>query len=193
MIFCDKRERNDLLGTGARAAGSFALLGLVGETVHNFEEGSFGASDAVFAGMDFGVLDSEGGVAGVARAAGGVATGGTEFFLFGATGLFASKLAFGLGAQSGGLAFPGALGLLAERSTVGFGGGAGSSADSGAAHGFTGWAVIHLAHFFGATDRAHGFFAVNFTFGAFGRFAVHLAFRASAHGVALGGADRVVA
>jgi hypothetical protein len=165
---------------------------LVGETVHNFEEGSFGASDAVFAGMDFGVLDSEGGVAGVARAAGGVATGGTEFFLFGATGLFASKLAFGLGAQSGGLAFPGTLGLLAQRSAVGFGGSAGGSADGGTADSFTGWAVIHFAHFLGATDRADGFFAVNFTFGAFRGFAVHLAFGASAHRVAFGGAHWVV-
>ena len=107
--------------------------------------------------------------------------------------MFASELAFGLGAESGGLAFPGALGFLAERSTVGFGGSAGSSADSGAADGFTGWAVVHFAHLLGASDRADGFFAVNFTFGAFRGFAVHLAFGASAHRVAFGGADGVVA
>eukprot|EP00462_Mataza_sp_D1_P018250 CAMPEP_0175143048 /NCGR_PEP_ID=MMETSP0087-20121206/13190_1 /TAXON_ID=136419 /ORGANISM="Unknown Unknown, Strain D1" /LENGTH=116 /DNA_ID=CAMNT_0016427023 /DNA_START=200 /DNA_END=547 /DNA_ORIENTATION=+ len=83
-------------GGGARAARSFALLGLVGEPVEDFEEGSLGAGDAVFAGVDFGVLNSEGGVGAVAGAAGRGATGGTEFFLFGAAGLFASELALGL-------------------------------------------------------------------------------------------------
>ena len=120
--------------------------------MEDFEEGSLGASDAVLAGVDLGLLDGEGGVGAVARAAGGAATGGAKLFLFGAAGLFASELALGLGAQSGGLALPGALGLLAQRSAVGFGSGAGGAADSGAADGLASGAVVHLAHFLRATD-----------------------------------------
>ena len=181
------------MGGGARAARGFALLSLAGEAVEDFEEGSLGTGDAVLTGMDFSVFDSEGGVGAVARAARGAAAGGTEFLLFGAAGLFASELAFRLRAESGGLALPGALGLLAERSAVGFGGSAGGTADSGTAHGFASGAVFHFAHFLRATDGADGFFAVDFAFGALRGLAVHLALGASAHGVALGGADGVVA
>jgi len=138
-------------------------------------------------------LDSKSSVTSVTRAAWAVASRGTEFFLFGATGLFASKLTFGFGAKSGGFAFPGALGFLTERSTIGFGSSTGSSANGGTANSLASRAVFHFTHFLGATDRADGFFAVNFTFGTFRGFAVHLAFGASADGVAFSGADGIVA
>eukprot|EP00462_Mataza_sp_D1_P018046 CAMPEP_0175138904 /NCGR_PEP_ID=MMETSP0087-20121206/10604_1 /TAXON_ID=136419 /ORGANISM="Unknown Unknown, Strain D1" /LENGTH=64 /DNA_ID=CAMNT_0016421851 /DNA_START=460 /DNA_END=650 /DNA_ORIENTATION=- len=64
--------------------------------MEDFEEGSLGAGDAVLAGVDLGLLDGEGSVGAVAGAAGGGATGGTKFLLFGAAGLFASELALGL-------------------------------------------------------------------------------------------------
>ena len=86
------------MGGGARAARGFALLSLAGEAVEDFEEGGLGAGDAVLAGVDLGVFDSEGSVGAVARTARGVAAGGAEFLLFGAAGLFASELAFRLGA-----------------------------------------------------------------------------------------------
>jgi hypothetical protein len=185
-------ETKSLLGRSARAARSFTLLGLVRKAVEDFEEGSFGTRDTILSGMNFGVLNGKGGVTRVTWAAWAVASRGTKFFFFGATGLFASEMPLGVGAESGSFAFPGTLGLFAQRSTVGFGCSTGCSAYGGTADGFTSWAIFHFTHFFGATDRADGFFAVNFTFGTFEGFAVHLAFRAGANGVALGRAYRVV-
>jgi hypothetical protein len=182
----------DLVGFGARAAGSFALLSLVREAVKNFEEGSFGTSDAMFASMDVCVLNSKGSVTSITRAARAVSARRTKFFLFGATRLFASELAFGFGAKSGSFAFPGALGFLAERSTVGFRSSASGSADSRTADGFASRAIFHFAHFLGTADRADGLFAVNFTFGTFRGFAVHLAFGTSTNRMTFGGTDRVV-
>jgi len=109
------------------------------------------------------------------------------------SGFLASKLALGFGAQGGGLALPCALGLLAKRRAVGLRGSASGAADSGTADSLAGWAVFLLAHILGASDRAHGFLAVDFAFGAFGRFAVHLALGSSADWVTLGRADRVIA
>jgi len=182
-----------LLRGSARAARSFALLSLVRKAVEDFEERSFGSRNTIFASMNFGVLYGECGVTGVTGAARAVSSGGTELFFFRASGLFASELTFGFGAESGGLAFPGTLGFLTERSTVGFRSSAGSSADGGTADGLTSWAVFHFTHFFGATNGADGLFAVNFTFGAFGGFAVHLALGASAHWMAFGRAYGIVA
>jgi len=138
-------------------------------------------------------LDGESSVTGVTRAAWAVSSRRTELFLFRAAGLFTGKLTFGFRAESGGLTFPGTLSFLAQRSAVGFRGSTGSSADGGTADSFTSWAVFHFAHLFRTTDGAHGFFTVNFAFGTFGGFAVHLALRTSADGVAFGRAHRVVA
>ena len=63
----------------------------------------------------------------VSLAVSGSARSTAEGVLLSATGLFAGKLALGLGAQGGGLAVPGALGLLAERGVVGLGGGTGGA------------------------------------------------------------------
>jgi len=45
---------------------------------------------------------------------------------------------------------------------------------------------------FGAANRAHRFFAMDFTFGTFGLLAIHLAFGTGADWVALGRAHRIV-
>jgi len=184
------------LGVGVGAARAALLLaGLLfgGHGVEDLQEGHLVALNAVLGGVGIGVLDGEGGVAGVARAAGAGAGGATELALLRATGLLAGQLALGLGAQGGGLALPGALGLLAQRRAVGLGGGAGGAAHSRAADGLALGAALQLAHLLGAADGAHGLLAVDFAFGALRLFAVHLAFGAGAHGVALGGADGVVA
>jgi hypothetical protein len=107
--------------------------------------------------------------------------------------LLAGQLALGLGAQGRGLALPGALGLLAERRAVRLRGSAGGAADGRAADSLALGASLELAHLLRAADRADGFLAVDFAFGALRLFAVHLAFRAGAHRMALGRADRVVA
>jgi hypothetical protein len=182
-------------GRAARAASLVALLRRVRSGVEELNQArALGGDRAlVSVGVGLGGLDGEGQVAGVARAARGSSSRAAELGLLSAARLLAGQLAFGLRAQSRGLALPGALGLLAERGAVRLRGSASGTADGRAADGLALRAALELAHLLGTTDRAHGLLAVHFTLGALGLFAVHLAFRASAHRVALGRADRVIA
>ena len=131
---------------------------LEGHVIHYFDEGHSFTS-----GGGGGLHGSSGVSSLVAGAAASAII--TENLGLVAGGLLASELALGFGAEGGGLAFPCALGLLAERGAVGLGGSAGCAADSGAAHSLASGAVLHLTHLLGATNTAHGLFAVNLAFG----------------------------
>jgi hypothetical protein len=176
----------------ARAAhGVVACLGFESLGVLDLQEREERTLNAVGGGMLGGLGQSGTGRAGSgARAARLVAL--TEDLVLITGGFLAGQLALGLGAELRGLALPGALGLLAQRRAVGLGGSASGTADSGSADSLASGAILHLTHFLGASHRAHGFLAVNFTLGALSGLAVHLALRASANRVALGRADRVV-
>ena len=153
-------------GGSARAALLLAGFLLGAHGVHHFEQSGLGdvGLEAVLDKVGFGVLDGESSATSVARAARRVG-GAAELAFLGATGLLASELALGLGAQGGGLALPGALGLLAERRAIGLRGSAGGAAHSGAAHGLALGAALELAHLLGATHGAHRLLAVNFALG----------------------------
>lgn len=111
--------------------------------------------------------------------------------------LFTSELTLRFRAQGRSAALPGTLGWLAERGTIRFGSGASGAAHCRTADGLTLWASsfpfsLHLTHFLRTAYRADRLFTVNLTLCTFTRFAVHLAVRARAHGVALSRAHRVV-
>jgi len=116
------------------------------------------------AGMDLSLFDSERHGGGRARAA--RSFGVSEDALLVASGLFASELAFGFGAEGGSLALPSALGLLAKRRAVGLGGSAGGAADGGTADSLASRATGFLAHFLGATNRADRFLTVDLALSA---------------------------
>jgi hypothetical protein len=179
----------------ARAAGFVALLCLVGGGVDELDQARALSGDGALVGVGVGLsrLDGEGQVAGVARAARGSSSGAAELGLLSAARLLAGQLALRLGAEGRGLALPGALGLLAERGAVRLRGSAGGAAHGRAADSLAFGAALELAHLLGAAHGADRFLAVDFAFGALGLFAVHLAFRAGAHGVALGGAHGIIA
>jgi len=108
-------------------------------------------------------------------------------------GLVTLELALGLGAGGGLLALPVALGLLAHGGADGLGGNTGGTAVSGRADSLALGAVVLLAHVLGATDVTLGLVAVDLALGTSSFFTLDLALGALAHGVALGGADGVVA
>jgi len=107
--------------------------------------------------------------------------------------LLTLKLAFGLGAESGLLAFPVASSLFAFRNANRLGGNALGVAFRSFANSFAFGAVFLLAHILGAMHTAGRALAVNCALGAFRLFAFHLAFRALANRMALCRALWVVA
>lgn len=181
-------------GWTARAALFGAGLLLGADSVQNLQKGRLRdiTFQAILGEVSIGVLNGKGSAMGIARATRTVSRGTTELGLFSAARLLAGKLTLGFGAKSRGLALPGALGFLAKGGAVRFGSGAGSAAHCRAADCFARGATLQFAHLFGAAYRAHWFFAVYFALGALRLFAVHLAFRTSADGVAFCGADGIV-
>jgi len=103
------------------------------------------------------------------------------------------KFALGLGAVGGFDAFVEAGQFLADRLAFRFRSFAGGVAMSRLANRFTLGASFLFALILRASNSADGFFAVDSAFGAGGFFALHLAFRAFAHGVANSRAGGVIA
>jgi hypothetical protein len=110
-----------------------------------------------------------------------------------AGGLLALQLALGTRAVGGLGALAGALQLLAHGRALGFRGRAGGVALGRGANGLALGAVLLLAVVLGAADRAGGLLAVNDALGALDLLTLHFALWPRAHGVADGGAGRVIA
>jgi len=109
-----------------------------------------------------------------------------------ASWLLAQQLAFGLGAESGLLAFPIAFGLLAKGEASWLGSDAGCAALGWATNGLALRAIVLLAHILGAAHAALRSLALNGAFSGLQLFTLHLAFGASANGVALSRAHGIV-
>jgi hypothetical protein len=187
------------LGRGAARAASSVLRVVGVEGVKGFDQRGLVSRVNFVVVMHISMEHGEPEVLAVTRAASlHLTSGGAEFSSVVATRLLALKLAFGLGAEGRGAAFPGTLGGFAEGRAVGFGGSASGTAHSGAAHSLAFGAAfiastLHLTHLLGAPHTAHRLLAMNFTLGALARLAVHLAVGTGAHGVALGGAHGIIA
>jgi len=185
-----------LVGAGrtTRAARLVAGLNvLVVQSVKHLQKGGFFTVGV--AGVNIGVLNGKGSVAGIAGAAVGVECPGSASLGARGTGaILARELAFRLGAESGDFALPCAAGLGALRNAVGVGGSACGAAHRGTAHVLARVrATVHAALVLGASDLAHRRLTRDLAFGTLSRFAIHLAVGAFAHRVADGRALWVIA